>query len=78
MLLENQDLAALNKFKLISSSLGEMLGGLRFNRLCDAIDSLDFRQGAQLLQEAQLLGAIKFPTDALAVAPEIVSAIPAS
>jgi CheY-like chemotaxis protein len=78
ILLENQDLAALNKFKLISSSLGEMLGGLRFNRLCDAIDSLDFRQGAQLLQEAQLLGAIKFPTDALAVAPVIVSAIPAS
>jgi PAS domain S-box-containing protein len=78
ILLENQDLAALNKFKLISSSLGEMLGGLRFNRLCDAIDSLDFRQGAQLLQEAQLLGAIKFPTDALAGAPAIVSAIPAS
>jgi HPt (histidine-containing phosphotransfer) domain-containing protein len=78
ILLENQDLAALNKFKLISSSLGEKLGALRFDRLCDAIDSLDFRQSAQLLREAQLVGAINFAADAPGAAPMIASAIPAS
>jgi PAS domain S-box-containing protein len=56
VLLEGQDLSALTKFKLISNALSGMLGPLRFERLRDAIDSLDFQQGAQLLREAQLRG----------------------
>jgi HPt (histidine-containing phosphotransfer) domain-containing protein len=55
-LLERQDLAALNKFKLVSSSLSKILGALRFDRVRDAIDNLDFQQGAQLLREAQSMG----------------------
>jgi PAS domain S-box-containing protein len=62
-LLERQDLAALNKFKLVSSSLSQILGALRFNRVRDAIDNLDFQQGAQLLREAQLMGPM-IPTPA--------------
>jgi CheY-like chemotaxis protein len=53
-LLERQDLAALDKFKSMSLSLSELLGALRFDRLRDAIDDLDFRQGLQLLCEARL------------------------
>jgi HPt (histidine-containing phosphotransfer) domain-containing protein len=53
-LLETQNLEALDKFKLISPSLGETVGVLRFNRLRDAIENLDFQQGAQLLREARL------------------------
>jgi HPt (histidine-containing phosphotransfer) domain-containing protein len=52
-LLERQDLAALEKFKSLSLSLSELLGALRFDRLRDAIDNLDFRQGLQLLCEAR-------------------------
>jgi PAS domain S-box-containing protein len=55
-LLERQDLAALNEFKRVSLPLSEILGPLRFDRVRDAIDNLDFQQGAQLLREAQLLG----------------------
>jgi PAS domain S-box-containing protein len=54
MLLESQDLAALGKFKLLSRSLSDTLGSLRFERLRAAIDGLDFQQGVQLLREAQL------------------------
>jgi PAS domain S-box-containing protein len=58
VLLKGQDLAALNAFQLISSALSGMLGAVRFDRLRDAIDNLDFQQAAQLLREAQLhLGA---------------------
>jgi PAS domain S-box-containing protein len=53
-MLERQDLAALEKFKSLSQSLGELLGALRFDRLRDAIDNLDFQQGLQLLCEARL------------------------
>jgi PAS domain S-box-containing protein len=52
-LLERQDLAALEKFKLLSRSLNELLGPLRLERLRDAIDNLDFWQGLQLLSEAR-------------------------
>jgi CheY-like chemotaxis protein len=66
ILLESQDLAALSKFKLLSRSLSDTLGSLRFERLREAIDNLNFPQGVQLLREAQLLGpavssAIKAP-----------------
>jgi hypothetical protein len=53
-LLERQDLEALEKFKALSLSLKGLLGALRFDRLRDAIDNLDFRQGLQLLCEARL------------------------
>jgi PAS domain S-box-containing protein len=52
--LERQDLAALDKFNALSLSLSEVLGALRFDRLRDAIDNLDFQQGLQLLGEARL------------------------
>jgi PAS domain S-box-containing protein len=55
-LLESQNLAALDKFNLISPSLGELVGALRFDRLRNAIENLDFHQGAQLLKEARLMG----------------------
>jgi CheY-like chemotaxis protein len=53
-LLERQDLAALEKCKSLSQSLSELLGALRFDRLRDAIENLDFRHGLQLLCEARL------------------------
>ena len=53
-LLERQDLAALEKFESLSLSLSELLGALRFDRLRDAIENLDFRQGLQLLCEARV------------------------
>jgi PAS domain S-box-containing protein len=53
VLLERQDLAALEKFKLLSWSLSEQIGALRFDRLREAVDNLDFRQGLQLLCEAR-------------------------
>jgi CheY-like chemotaxis protein len=55
-LLESQNLAALDKFNLISLSLGETLGALRFDRFRNAIENLDFHQGAQLLREARSMG----------------------
>ena len=55
-LLESQNLAALDKFNLISLSLSEIVGALRFERLRIAIENLDFHQGVQLLHEARLLG----------------------
>jgi CheY-like chemotaxis protein/HPt (histidine-containing phosphotransfer) domain-containing protein len=62
-LFESQDLAALDKFKILSPSLSEVLGALRFGRLRDAIENLDFQQGAQLLREARSMGA-PIPTPA--------------
>jgi len=53
VLLERQDLAALEKFKSLSLSLSEVLGALHFDRLRDAIDNLNFPQGLQLLCEAR-------------------------
>jgi PAS domain S-box-containing protein len=53
-LLERQDLAAFEKFKSLSPSLEEQLGTMRFERLRDAIDGLDFRHALQSLSEARL------------------------
>jgi CheY-like chemotaxis protein len=55
-LLESQNLAVLDKFTLISQSLSNTVGALRFDRLRDAIEGLDFQLGAQLLREAMLVG----------------------
>src|ERR1700694_4368133 len=53
-LLESQNLAAVDKFGLLSVSLSETLSAARFDRLCVAIDDLDFQRGAELLREAAM------------------------
>ena len=53
-LLESQNLAAIDKFSLFSPSLSELVGTVRFDRLRDAIDNLDFQLGAELLRQAVL------------------------
>jgi PAS domain S-box-containing protein len=53
-LLECQNLAAMDKFALLSPSLSELVGAVRFERLREAIDNLDFQLGAQLLRETVL------------------------
>jgi PAS domain S-box-containing protein len=62
-LLECQNLAAIDKFGLISPSLGDLVGAIRLDRLRDAIDNLDFQLGAELLRETLLPGsrACSFP-----------------
>ena len=54
-LLESQNLAAVDKFGLLSPSLSELVGAVRFERLRDAVDNLDFQLGADLLRQATLL-----------------------
>jgi PAS domain S-box-containing protein len=56
VLLESQNLVALDQFKLLSQSLSRTVGPLRFNRLREAVENLDFQLGAQLLREALALG----------------------
>jgi HPt (histidine-containing phosphotransfer) domain-containing protein len=55
-LLECQNLAAIDKFDFISSSLSGLVGAVRFDRLRDAIDNLNFQLGAELLRETLLVG----------------------
>jgi PAS domain S-box-containing protein len=50
-LLECQNLAAIDNFSLLSPSLSELVGAVRFDRIRDAIDNLDFQLGAELLRE---------------------------
>jgi PAS domain S-box-containing protein len=50
-LLECQNLAAMDKFALLSPSLSELVGAVRFERLREAIDNLDFQLGAELLRQ---------------------------
>jgi PAS domain S-box-containing protein len=51
-LLECQNLAAIDKFCRLSPSLSELVGAVRFDRLREAIDNLDFQLGAELLRES--------------------------
>jgi PAS domain S-box-containing protein len=53
-LLESQNLAAVDKFAVLSLSLSETLSAARFDRLRDAIVDLDFQGGAELLREAAM------------------------
>ncbi|HXN08413.1 MAG TPA: response regulator, partial [Candidatus Acidoferrales bacterium] len=53
-LLESQNLAAIDRFSLLSSSLSNLMGAVRFERLRDAMDNLDFQLGAELLHQARL------------------------
>ena len=55
-LLESQNLAAIDKFGLLSPSLSELVGAVRFDRLRDALDNLNFQLGAELLRETLLAG----------------------
>jgi HPt (histidine-containing phosphotransfer) domain-containing protein len=50
-LLESQNFAATDRFSALSRSLTEMLGEVRFNELCEAVDDLDFPRAARLLRE---------------------------
>jgi CheY-like chemotaxis protein len=54
-LLESQNLAAIDRFELLSPSLSVLVGALRFDRLREAINNLDFQLGAELLRKATLL-----------------------
>jgi CheY-like chemotaxis protein len=54
VLLERQNLAAVDRFELLSSSLSELVGAVRFDRLRAAIENLDFQLGAELLRQAIL------------------------
>jgi PAS domain S-box-containing protein len=56
-LLESQNLAAADKFALLSPSLSGLVGTVRFNRLREAIDNLDFQVGAELLRQIQFPAA---------------------
>ena len=54
VLLESQNLAAIDRFSLLSSSLSNLMGAVRFERLRDSIDNLEFQLGAELLHQALL------------------------
>jgi hypothetical protein len=53
-LLESNNLAAINRFSLLSSSLSNLMGAVRFERLRDAIDNFEFQLGAELLHQVLL------------------------
>ena len=55
-LLECQNLAAIDKFCLLSPSLSQLVGAVRFDRIRDAIDNLNFQLGAELLRETLVAG----------------------
>jgi CheY-like chemotaxis protein/HPt (histidine-containing phosphotransfer) domain-containing protein len=55
-LLECQNLTAIDKFALLSPSLSEIVGAVRFDRLYEAVDNLNFQLGAELLRETLLVG----------------------
>jgi hypothetical protein len=52
-LLDARNLAALDKFSLLSPSLSGLLGAVCFARLRDAMEHPDFPLGAQLLRESR-------------------------
>jgi CheY-like chemotaxis protein len=51
-LLEHQNLAAVERFGLLSPSLSGLIGAVRFERIREAVENLDFSLGAELLREA--------------------------
>jgi HPt (histidine-containing phosphotransfer) domain-containing protein len=54
LLLDHQNLAAVDKFALLSTSLPAIVGAVRFDHLREAVDNLDFQLGAELLREGLL------------------------
>jgi CheY-like chemotaxis protein len=55
-LLEAQNLAAVDRFCSLSKSLSLILHATRFERLREAIDSLDFSRAAELLRDSRFNG----------------------
>jgi chemotaxis protein histidine kinase CheA len=55
-LVENQNLAALDKFTELSPLLIEVLDGARYDRLSDALGNLDFQLGTELLRGVLSVG----------------------
>jgi len=53
-LLDSQNLAAVDRFKLLSTPLGKLLGAVRFERLRVAVEDLEFERGAELLRQARV------------------------
>ena len=58
-LLDAQNLAAIDRFKLLSKPLSELLGAVRFARLRAAVDDLEFEVGAGLLRQARVSGEVE-------------------
>jgi len=56
VLLASQNLAAIDRFNLLSRSLSELLGAARFERLGKAVENLDFALGAEVLNEILAVG----------------------
>jgi hypothetical protein len=52
VLLETQNLAAIDKFTVLAASLSEIMGVVRCDRVRDAIDNMDFQLGAELLRQS--------------------------
>ena len=52
VLFETQNLAAIDKFTVLSASLSEIIGVVRFDRLREAVDNMDFQLCAELLRQA--------------------------
>jgi PAS domain S-box-containing protein len=50
-LLDSHNLAAIEKFDLLAPSLSALVGTVRFKRLREAIENLDFQLGGELLRE---------------------------
>jgi PAS domain S-box-containing protein len=50
-LLERQNLAAIDRFGVLSPALRELVGAVRFDRLSEAVGNLDFQLSAELLRE---------------------------
>jgi HPt (histidine-containing phosphotransfer) domain-containing protein len=56
-LLDRRDLAALDKFSLLSASLIQLFGAVRFDPLRDAMDNVEFALAATLLHQAMIASA---------------------
>jgi HPt (histidine-containing phosphotransfer) domain-containing protein len=55
VLLETQNLAAVDQFAALSPALAAILDAARFESLQRAVDDLDFQTGADLLRDAQVM-----------------------
>jgi PAS domain S-box-containing protein len=58
-LLESHNLAAIDRFKVLSKPLSERLGSVRFARLRAAVDDLEFELGAELVRQARVSGEVE-------------------
>jgi CheY-like chemotaxis protein/HPt (histidine-containing phosphotransfer) domain-containing protein len=63
-LLDHQNLAAMEKFGLLSESLSGIIDAVRFQGIREAVENLDFLLGAELLRGALLTEGLKTATPA--------------